>query len=161
MKNRVPIPREERPPLPYFAPVPRKCLRHDGWTPDRQRAFIEALADTGCVKVAARMVNMAHASAYALRRQPGAEGFRRAWDAALDLGLQVLKDEAFDRALNGQLVPVFVAGRLIGFRRKKNDALLMFCLRNHGQDAQGRRITVNYFAPRAFHSSPGAPGEGV
>ncbi len=45
MRNRTPVPREERPPLPDFAPVPRR-YRHDGWTPERQKAFIEALAET-------------------------------------------------------------------------------------------------------------------
>ena len=58
MQNRVPVKREERPPLPEFTPVPRKTARHDGWTPERQRAFIEALADTGSVRRAASMVNM-------------------------------------------------------------------------------------------------------
>ena len=55
-----------------FTPVPRR-YRHDGWTPERQVAFIHALADTGCVDRAARMVNMAQANCYALRRAPGAE----------------------------------------------------------------------------------------
>ncbi|HYJ31484.1 MAG TPA: hypothetical protein VEW25_14225 [Allosphingosinicella sp.] len=135
--------------LPDFTPVPRKSPRHDGWTPERQRAFIEALADTGCVAIAARMVNMSQAGVYQLRRQPGAEGFRAAMDAAQTLGLQPVKDEAFDRAMNGQLVPVFVAGKLMGFRRKKNDRLLMFILRHYGQDASGRRTTINYFSSRA------------
>jgi molybdenum-dependent DNA-binding transcriptional regulator ModE len=134
--------------LPDFAPVPRK-YRHDGWTPERQKAFIEALADTGSVSRAAAMVNIAQTNAYALRRAPGAEGFRRAWDAALDFGLKRLKDIAFERATEGYLVPVFVAGKLMGFRRKHNDALLMFCLRHYGQDANGKRTTVNYFSSRA------------
>jgi hypothetical protein len=95
------------------------------------------------------MVNMAQANCYALRRAPGAEAFRRAWDAALDFGLKRLKDIAFERAIEGQLVPVFVAGKLMGFRRKRNDALLMFCLRHYGQDAEGRRTTINYFSTRA------------
>ena len=42
--------------LPAFEPVPRKTRRHDGWTPERQKAFIAALADTGSVKRAARWV---------------------------------------------------------------------------------------------------------
>lgn len=46
MQNRTPVARSDRPDLPDFAPVPRK-YRHDGWTPERQKAFIEALADTG------------------------------------------------------------------------------------------------------------------
>ena len=148
MQNRVPTPRDERPALPDFTPVPRK-YRHDGWTPARQKAFIEALADTGAVSRAARMVNMAQANCYTLRRAPGAEEFRRAWDAALDFGVQRLKDVAFERAIEGYLVPVFVGGKLAGYRRKTNDALLMFCLRHYGQDALGRRTTVNYFSTRA------------
>jgi hypothetical protein len=159
-------PRLPAPPgLLDFTPVPRKKPRHDGWTPERQRAFIAALADTGCVTIAARMVNMSPESAYYLRRQPGAEAFRRAWEAAQSLGLQVVKDEAFDRAMNGQLVPVFVAGKLMGFRRKKNDRLLMFILRHYGTDAAGRKTTVNYFSTKATAgaraSSPSPSGEGT
>ena len=37
MRNRVPVARDERPPVPAFAPVPRKHL-HDGWTPERSPA---------------------------------------------------------------------------------------------------------------------------
>jgi hypothetical protein len=135
-----------------FAPVPRQ-YRYDGWTPERQKAFIAALAETGCVTRAAAMVNMAQANCYTLRRAPGAEEFRRAWDAALDFGLKRLKDIAFERAVEGYLVPVFVGGKLMGFRRKYNDALLMFCLRHYGQDSSGKRVTVNYFSTRASAGS--------
>ncbi len=37
-----------------FAPVP-VAHRHDGWTAERQRAFIEALADSGSVTIAAKV----------------------------------------------------------------------------------------------------------
>lgn len=158
MQNRVPATRDQRAPLPAFDPVPRKCARHDGWTPERQKAFIEALADTGSVRRAARMVNMSQANAYALRRAEGAEGFRRAWSAALDFGLGRLKDLAFERAIEGEMVPVFQSGKLMGFRRKRNDALLMFCLRHYGQDASGKRTTINYFSTRA---SAGAAADGA
>ncbi|MES2097279.1 MAG: hypothetical protein V4459_11030 [Pseudomonadota bacterium] len=156
MQNRTPVPRAERPALPDFTPVPRRNNRHDGWTPERQRAFIEALADTGCVSRAAAMVNMAQANCYTLRRAPGAEGFRRAWDAALDFGLARLKDIAFERAIEGELIPVFSGGKLIGFQRKRNNALLIFCLRHYGQDAGGKRTTINYFSTRASAGSAGA-----
>ena len=152
MRNRVPAKREERAVALEFSPVPRK-YRHDGWTPERQKAFIEALADTGSVTRAAGMVNMAQANCYTLRRAAGAEAFRRAWSAALDFGVARLKDIAFERAIEGQLVPVFVGGKLMGFRRKRNDALLMFCLRHYGEDREGRRTTVNYFSTRASASA--------
>ena len=132
--------------LPDFAPVPRK-YRHDGWTPERQKAFIAALADTGSVSRAARAVNMSPEGAYYLRRQPGSEGFRRAWEAALDFGVQRLKDIAYERAIDGQLSPVFVAGKLKGFRRIRNDRLLMFCLRMNARDEHGRRLSAGYFSP--------------
>jgi len=148
MKNRTPVPRADRDPLPAFDPVPRRKPRHDGWTPARQRAFIEALADTGSVSRAAAMVNMSPESAYQLRRQPGAESFRRAWEAALDFGVLRLRDIALERAIEGQLVPVFAGGRLLGYRRKKNDRLLMFALRMNARGPDGRRLSAHYFDRR-------------
>ena len=142
--------------LPGFEPVPRKNNRHDGWTPERQRAFIHALADTGSVSRAARHVNMSPEGAYYLRRQPGSEQFRRAWEAALDFGVQRLKDIAYERAIDGQLSPVFVAGKLKGFRRIRNDRLLMFCLRMNARDEHGRRLSASYFDPNAARLSGSA-----
>ena len=160
MTTRESRPAPETPaPVPDFTPVPRKP-RHDGWTPARQKAFIAALADTGSVSRAARWVNMSPEGAYYLRRQPGSEGFRRAWEAALDFGVQRLKDIAYERAIDGQLSPVFVAGKLRGFRRIRNDRLLMFCLRMNARDEHGRRLSASYF-DRSM--SPSAPlgGEGL
>jgi hypothetical protein len=155
----LPVPSPDLPSdLLDFAPVPRR-YRHDGWTPERQRAFIGALAVTGCVDRAARMVNIAQTNCYELRRAPGAEGFRRAWDAALDFAVPKLKDIAFQRAIEGELVPVFSGGKLMGFRRKYNDKLLMFCLRHYGQDASGRRTTINYFSTRASAGAVAGPEE--
>lgn len=54
-KTRLPVPQGE---LPRFAPVPRQCQRHDGWTAERQRRFIAALADTGSVRAAAHNTNL-------------------------------------------------------------------------------------------------------
>jgi hypothetical protein len=144
----VPAPRPEAGSALDFTPVPRR-YRHDGWTPERQRAFIGALAETGCVDRAARSVNISTTNCYELRRAPGAESFRRAWDAALDFAVPKLKDVAFQRAIEGELVPVFAGGKLMGFRRKYNDKLLIFCLRHYGQDASGKRTTINYFSTRA------------
>ena len=138
----------DNPALPAFTPVPRK-YRHDGWTPERQRAFIAALADTGCISRACRYVNMSAEGAYYLRRQAGSESFRRAWEAALDLGVQRLKDELYERALEGQLSPVFVGGKLKGFRRIKNDRLLMFALRMNARGRNGKRYSASYFDPDA------------
>lgn len=147
MQNRTPA-RAPQAPLSDFQPVARK-YRHDGWTPERQRAFIAALADTGSVSRAAAMVNMSPEGAYYLRRQAGAESFRRAWEAALDFGVQRLRDLAFERAIEGELVPVMSFGKLVGYRRKTNDRLLMFCLRMNAKGPDGRRYSQTYFDPSA------------
>ena len=94
MKNRTPAPPNK--PI-AFAPIPRRTQRHDGWTPERQRAFIEALADTGSVSRASAMVNMSSVGAYYLRRQPEAASFRTAWNAALDHGVQRMDAFHFPR----------------------------------------------------------------
>ncbi len=41
-------------PLPEFTPVPLSRSRRDGWTAERQRAFVAALARTGVVAAATR-----------------------------------------------------------------------------------------------------------
>ena len=104
------------------------------------------------------MVNMAQTNCYTLRRAPGADEFRAAWDAALDFGLGRLKDIAFERAMEGELIPVFANGKHMGFRRKRNDALLMFCLRHYGKDASGKRTTINYFSSRASAGAGASSG---
>ena len=110
------MPGKPRTTLPAFAPVPRARDRHNGWKPEVQRAFIEALAETGSVKAAARRVGRAEVGAYLLRRHPEAREFRKAWDAALDIGMRRIEDLAMDRALNGVVEPVYSYGKLVGTR---------------------------------------------
>ena len=131
--------------LPAFAPVPRGRIRHDGWTPERQRNFIEALADLGSVRAAAHAVNMTPEGAYLLRRHAEAQSFRKAWEAALALGVQRLEDVAMERALHGVEVPVYHFGAVVGTRRVYNDRLLMFILRNRAPkrfSADGRGMNA-------------------
>jgi molybdenum-dependent DNA-binding transcriptional regulator ModE len=52
-----------------FDPVPVRA-RRDGWTVERQYAFIEALAETGMVEEACRRVGMSRTSADNLRSRP-------------------------------------------------------------------------------------------
>lgn len=117
-----------------WVPVLRK-RRKDGWTPERQRAFIGALADSGEVLAAARSVGMSDTAAYMLRRAPGAEGFAAAWEAALDAASRRLVDIAFDRAINGvDDVVLDREGRHVYTKRKYNDRLLMFLIRAHAPE---------------------------
>lgn len=117
-----------------WRPVPRRP-RADGWTPDVQRAFIQALAETGLVEHAARAVDMSVGSAYRLRRAPGGESFARAWVAALAGAADRALDVAFTRAIEGQEEPVFDRdGCRIGAKRRTSDRLMMFILRAYMPD---------------------------
>jgi hypothetical protein len=117
------------PKLPVkFEPVPVRP-RHDGWTPEKQVAFIQALAESGCVDEACKRVGMGRSCAYQLRARREAQSFRAAWDAALDHAIQRLSDAAFSRAINGVTRPVFYKGELVGERTYYDERLAMFLLR--------------------------------
>ena len=111
-----------------FTPVPVRP-RSDGWSPEKQIDFIEALAESGCVEEACGRVGMSPQSAYALRRRVDAQSFRIAWDTALDYAVRRLSDAAYSRALNGVVRPVFYQGEQIGERRYFDERLTMFLLR--------------------------------
>jgi hypothetical protein len=86
---------------PPFEPVPLQRRRHDGWTAEKQRMFLAALAATGAVGTAARLVGMTRKAAYDLRRKPGAESFAEAWEMATETARHRAFDVLMERALNG------------------------------------------------------------
>ncbi|HET8612388.1 MAG TPA: hypothetical protein VFL92_06440 [Sphingomonas sp.] len=126
---------------PDFTPAPSATRRYDGWTPERQRAFVKALAEIGSVRRAARRVGMTAVGAYRLRRTPGAEGFRKAWEEAQAIGVETLSDIAWERAIYGTPKPVWYKGEQVGEERRYNDRLLMFTLRHHDPERYGASIT--------------------
>lgn len=126
-----------------WVPVLKK-RRADGWSPAKQRGFIEALADTGSAMEAAHSVGMCVRSAQKLRRSPGAEGFDRAWSAAIESASKKLLDEAFERALVGSDEPVFDrAGIRVGRRFRKSDRMLQFLLRGYFPERFGYHANVS------------------
>jgi len=125
------------PPLEGYDPadyrwVPvRRRPRLDGWTEEKQRRFIEMLADTGLVSEAAKAVGMTRETAYRLRRSPHGAAFARAWDAARHHAGGALEDIAFERAIEGVEHNVYDEyGEVVCTKRVHNDRLLMFLLRH-------------------------------
>ena len=72
------------------------------WTPELERSFVEALADTGSVTEACKFVSMSRRAAYDQKRRGSGLAFRIGWDAAVLLARDVVADELLDRALAGQ-----------------------------------------------------------
>lgn len=113
---------------PTFEAVPRTRLRRNGWTAERQRNFIDALAKFASVVLAAKSVGMTARSAYQLRTAKDSESFARAWDAALNIGFEELVGILYDRAVHGTVKPVYYRGRQVGERRVHHDRLAVSLL---------------------------------
>lgn len=130
----------------YLHAVPRR----NSITPEKQRAFVAALAATGIVTQAARSIGVSLESLYKLRHRAGAEGFSAAWDAALDRGFSRLEDCALERAIAGEERPIVRGGEVVGTWRRYDTALLLFLLRQR----RGQRwaaVGTHYASLRPGH----------
>jgi hypothetical protein len=137
--------------LLLFTPHVPARVQPGGWTPQRQVAFIAALARTGVVRAAAASVGMSTRSAYQLRTRvklhthnladapmtpaqaaalgPGyVYSFAAAWDLALDQGLMLQLHAASPIAFDGERVPVVRRGQIIGWQQKFNIRLMIAAL---------------------------------
>lgn len=123
--DQVPALTPAAPPLavPFEAEPSRKVA---GWSAMRQRIFIETLAETGSVHVAAGAAGLSARSSYALRLRSPA--FSAAWDAAQQLAVGRLSALAFDRAIHGRVEQIYHEGQLAGKRRVPSERLLMWLL---------------------------------
>lgn len=118
-----------------FAPYIHTAPRRNSITPDRQRAFIAALAATGIVTQAARTIGASLEALYTLRNQAGAEGFAAAWNAALDRGVARLEDCALERAIQGEeRVYINKAGEVAARWTRYDTSLITFFLRQRRAD---------------------------
>ena len=119
----------ESPAIPFVPATVRH--RHDGWTADRQRTFIAALAETGCVSEACAEVGITARSAYRLREHPAGAPFRFAWEQAQSIATVRLTAIAWERAVHGTPDRIYKDGALVLERRKPSDKLLMWLLTHH------------------------------
>ena len=93
-------------------------IRRDGWTPERQLSFLEALARTRSISKAAASAGMTRESAYRLRNRREGALFGLLWDRALVP--EWIAAEVHNRPLTDGLIM-----RLLGthFRRERGDFL--------------------------------------
>jgi hypothetical protein len=143
-------------PLIPFEPAPVRP-RHDGWTVEKQYAFIEALAETGIVEEACRRVGMSRTAADNLRRRPSGLHFRRAWEAAIDYSLYRIEEDAFARSRHGVARPIFHKGEQVGEYRHYDERLTMFLLRSRRPQRYGKWID-RMLMPERDEEAPEDPG---
>lgn len=105
-----------------------RATRHDGWSLDKQAAFLRALSATHSITEAAQSVGMTRQSAYRLRSRLKGQAFDLAWEVAFHHSYDVLAHAALERALNGVEVPVWFKGEQVGSYRRFDEKLTVALL---------------------------------
>lgn len=123
-----------------FTPV-RTATRADGWSPEVQREFLEALAETGSVRTACGRVCRSPSSAYRLRRRTDARGFAQAWEDAINQAAVVLSDQLWDRAMIGQEDVTYHPDGTSTVRRRHDNRLAMWLLKYHDPVRYGALVS--------------------
>lgn len=142
-----PVPRNAPPPPP--PPVPR-VRRADRWDRPKMAEFLRQLAATHSVSAAARAVGLSRESAYRLRNRLKGQPFDIAWEAAFRQGYDNLAHAALDLALNGEEVPHYHGGKLVGTHRKRSAQLILGVLKMRNR--MGAPMLGRYGAAAEFWS---------
>src|SRR5687767_4462828 len=109
---------QDPPSLPAipFDPVPVRP-RRDGWTAAKQRRFIQVLAETGIVRIAAAAAGMSERSAHRLALRDDAESFCAAWGAAVAVAARRGASLLYEYAFEGVVETIWRDGEIVGQRR--------------------------------------------
>ncbi|HEX2764426.1 MAG TPA: hypothetical protein VHM92_11390 [Allosphingosinicella sp.] len=104
-----------------------RALRHDGWTPEKKRLFLERFGECGVIVEACDAVGMSAKAAYNLRERDPL--FAAGWEAATAIARPPLADEAYSRARNGVVERIYRDGEVIAERHRYDNRLTMSVLR--------------------------------
>lgn len=116
---------------------PPRAVRHDGWTADRERIFLETLADTGVVADACRASGMSRDAAYAYRRRASGRAFALGWNGAQLLARARVSDDVMSRSVHGVIDRVYRNGELVAERHRYDNRLTMAVLSRLDRQAEG------------------------
>lgn len=100
--------------------------RHDGWTPEKRRVFLDALRDSASVTAAARAVGLSTTSAYRLRMRDAA--FAERWELVLSDATDELEAILRQRAIEGVERPIVRGDKVVATYRQYSDRLAMHLL---------------------------------
>ena len=122
--------------------------RHNQWTRAKMVGFLRELAATQSVAAAAKAVGMSRTAAYNLRNRLQGQPFALGWEVALEFGLHALAQAVRDRALNGEEVPLYYHGELVGTTRRYDNRLAQWVLENPWR--VGRHQIAREYSAGAF-----------
>jgi hypothetical protein len=101
-------------------------LRHDGWTPEKKRRFLERFAECGIIVEACEAVGMSAKAVYNLRDRDSL--FAAGLEAARVKARGPLADEVYSRARNGVVERIYKDGLIVAERHRYDNRLTMAVL---------------------------------
>ena len=107
----------------------KRIGRPSDWTQEKAERFVEVLADSCNVSLAARAIGRSVGNVYIQRNKDGA--FRAAWDQALAIGYARLELMMLERALHGVEKVVTLKSGESKTMREYNDRVALALLRWH------------------------------
>ena len=110
-------------------------------TPKKREQFLDALRNTCNITKACDLAGLGRASVYEWREED--DSFAKEWEKALEMGADLLEDEAVRRAKEGVEEPVYQGGKLVGHVRKYSDTLLIFLLKGAKPQKYSNRMELS------------------
>jgi hypothetical protein len=102
--------------------------------------ILKGLSEGMMVGEACEAAGVSRSVAYRWRKHD--PDFCRKWDEAVDIGTGLIEDELFRRTVHGVDEPVFYQGEIVGYTKRRSDALMMFLLRARRPQVYHERTTV-------------------
>jgi hypothetical protein len=112
------------------------------WPYPWQTPFLDWLTKRGNVADACRKAKVSRKWAYEVRNAD--LDFAAAWEEALTEGVELLEGEAYRRAKDGTLKPIYHAGVRVGTVREYSDTLTIFLLKAHKPEKYRENVRVEH-----------------
>lgn len=129
-------------------PLPVRSVRADGWTPARQKLFLQLMAEGHTITHACAAVGMSVTSAYVLRRSARGAAFALGWQAAVLLARDHLADRLLERAVHGTCETITRPDGAVVTRQRHDNRLAMHMLSRLDRLAEGAAGAVDHAAAR-------------
>ena len=111
------------------------------FTPQKKKEFLRLLSETGNVFKTCKALNLDRPNVYAARKRSAR--FAEQWDAAKQMYIALLEDEAWRRAFEGVDKGIWYQGERVGVEKQYSDTLLMHRLNAEKPDKYQYRHKVD------------------
>ena len=108
-------------------------------TPEKLAKFLEMLREGNTATFSAKTLGLGRTILY--ERKQADLDFARAWEDAVEVGIETMEQEAFRRATLGVDKPVYQGGKKVGSVREFSDTLLIFLLKARRPEIYRERLS--------------------